>query len=63
MQNGYIESRDGKFRDECSNESSLTSLTQGRAVIASREDGTRTRFGRTEVADASRQPNSPSITE
>lgn len=34
MQNGYIESFDGKFRDECLNEHWFTSLEQARAVIA-----------------------------
>lgn len=34
MQNGYIESFDGKFRDECLNEYWFTSLTQAREVIA-----------------------------
>ena len=34
MQNGYIESFNGKFRDECLNEHWFTSLTQARQVIA-----------------------------
>ena len=34
MQNGYIESFNGKFRDECLNEQWFTSLTQARDVIA-----------------------------
>ena len=34
MQNGYIESFNGKFRDECLNEHWFTSLAQARAVIA-----------------------------
>ena len=34
MQNGYIESFNGKFRDECLNEQWFTSLAQARAVIA-----------------------------
>lgn len=34
MQNGYIESFNGKFRDECLNEQWFTSLTQARGVIA-----------------------------
>ena len=34
MQNGYIESFNGKFRDECLNEHWFTSLEQARAVIA-----------------------------
>lgn len=34
MQNGYIESFNGKFRDECLNEYWFTSLTQAREVIA-----------------------------
>lgn len=33
MQNGYIESFNGKLRDECLNEHWLTSLTQAREVI------------------------------
>ena len=33
MQNGYIESFNGKFRDECLNEHWLTSLIQSRHVI------------------------------
>ena len=34
MQNGYIESFNGKFRDECLNEYWFTSLAQAREVIA-----------------------------
>jgi len=34
MQNGYIESFNGKFRDECLNEHWFQSLAQARAVIA-----------------------------
>lgn len=34
MQNGYIESFNGKFRDECLNEQWFTSLAQARSVIA-----------------------------
>ncbi len=34
MQNGYIESFNGKFRDECLNEHWFTSLAQSRDVIA-----------------------------
>ena len=34
MQNGYIESFNGKFRDECLNEHWFTSLVQAREVIA-----------------------------
>ncbi|EKT4100070.1 IS3 family transposase [Stenotrophomonas maltophilia] len=34
MQNGYIESFNGKFRDECLNEHWFTSLVQSRSVIA-----------------------------
>ena len=34
MQNSYIESFNGKFRDECLNEHWFTSLAQARAVIA-----------------------------
>ena len=34
MQNGYIESFNGKFRDECLNEHWFTSLAQARQVIA-----------------------------
>jgi putative transposase len=34
MQNGYIESFNGKFRDECLNEHWFISLTQAREVIA-----------------------------
>jgi putative transposase len=34
MQNGYIESFNGKFRDECLNEHGFTSLAQARDVIA-----------------------------
>lgn len=34
MQNGYIESFNGKFRDECLNEHWFESLMQARAVIA-----------------------------
>ena len=34
MQNGYIESFNGKFRDECLNEHWFTSLAQARHVIA-----------------------------
>lgn len=34
MQNGYIESFNGKFRDECLNEHWFTSLAQTREVIA-----------------------------
>ena len=34
MQNGYIESFNGKFRDECLNEHWFTSLIQAREVIA-----------------------------
>jgi putative transposase len=34
MQNGYIESFNGKFRDECLNEHWFTSLSQAREVIA-----------------------------
>lgn len=33
MQNGYIESFNGKFRDECFNENWFTSLAQARDVI------------------------------
>lgn len=34
MQNGYIESFNGKFRDECLNEQWFTSLAQARSAIA-----------------------------
>ncbi|AWV05777.1 hypothetical protein C9I47_0051 [Lysobacter maris] len=34
MQNGYIESFNGKFRDECLNEHWFTSLAQAREAIA-----------------------------
>ena len=34
MQNGYIESFNGKFRDECLNEHWFTSLVQARGVIS-----------------------------
>ena len=34
MQNGYIESFNGTFRDECLNEHRFTSLAQAREVIA-----------------------------
>lgn len=34
MQNGYIESFNGKFRDECLNEHWFSSLAQARQVIA-----------------------------
>ena len=34
MQNGYIESFNGKFRDECLNEYWFTSLAQARELIA-----------------------------
>lgn len=34
MQNGYIESFNGEFRDECLNEQSFTSLMQARDVIS-----------------------------
>jgi len=34
MHNGYIESFNGKFRDECRNEQWFTSLTQARDVIS-----------------------------
>ncbi|PJK12775.1 IS3 family transposase, partial [Lysobacteraceae bacterium NML120232] len=34
MQNGYIESFNGKFRDECLNEHWFTSLQQARQIIA-----------------------------
>jgi putative transposase len=34
MQNGYIESFNGKFRDECLNEQWFVSLSQARHVIA-----------------------------
>jgi putative transposase len=36
MQNGYIESSNGKFRDECLHERWFTSLAQAREVIAER---------------------------
>jgi putative transposase len=34
MQNGYVESFNGKFRDECLNDHWFTSLQQARDVIA-----------------------------
>ena len=34
MQNGYIESFNGKFRDECLNEHWFQTLPQARAVVA-----------------------------
>jgi putative transposase len=34
MQNGYIESFNGKFRDECLNEHWFGSLSQARSAIA-----------------------------
>ncbi len=34
MQNGYIESFNGKFRDECLNEHWFETLSQARAAIA-----------------------------
>ncbi len=34
MQNGYIESFNGKFRDECLNEHSFQTLPQARSEIA-----------------------------
>ena len=34
MQNGYIESFNGKFRDECLNEQWFQTLHQARGVIA-----------------------------
>jgi putative transposase len=34
MQNGYIESFNGKFRDECLNEQWFDNLTQARSVVS-----------------------------
>ena len=34
MQNGFVESFNGRFRDECLNETLFSSLTQARATIA-----------------------------
>ena len=33
MQNGFVESFNGSFRDECLNETLFSSLSQGRAAI------------------------------
>nr|CAD6595662.1 IS3 family transposase [Rhizobium sp. Khangiran2] len=33
MQNGFVESFNGSFRDECLNEALFSSLTQARAAI------------------------------
>jgi hypothetical protein len=58
MQNGYIESFNGKFRDECLNEHWFETLPQARA--ASPPGGrTTTRSGRTAAAGACRRPSSP----
>ncbi|GAO27562.1 IS1477 transposase [Alicycliphilus sp. B1] len=61
MQNGYIESFNGKFRDECLNEQWFESLSQARECIAHWRRIT-TRSGRTAVWDASRRHDSPSST-
>jgi putative transposase len=34
MQNAYVESFNGKFRDECLNEHWFRSLTEARAIVA-----------------------------
>jgi putative transposase len=34
MQNGYVESFNGKFRDECLNEHWFTTLAEARAIVA-----------------------------
>jgi putative transposase len=45
MQNGYIESFNGKFRDECLNQHGFTSLAQARDVVAQwRRDTSRGRM-------------------
>ena len=69
-QNAYIESFNGKFRDECLNENWFESLTQAREVIAIwlqdynevRPHGTIGRIPPAEFAAKRRDPN-PSTTE
>jgi putative transposase len=44
MQNGFVESFNGSFRDECLNETLFSSLAQARAAIATwKEDYNRNR--------------------
>lgn len=62
MQHGYIESFNGKFRDECLNERWPTSSAQTRKVILI-GDATTARSGHTAVADAPHQRSSPPTTE
>jgi putative transposase len=38
MQNGFVESFNGSFRDECLNETLFSSLTQARAAITVRKE-------------------------
>ena len=69
-QNAYIESFNGKFRDECLNENWFESLTQAREVIAIwrqdynevRPHGTIGRIPPAEFAAKYRKPN-PSTTD
>jgi hypothetical protein len=62
MQNGYIESFNGKFRDECLNEQWFMSLAQARSVIAD-WCRTTTRCARTAVVAGFRLPTSLPIIE
>lgn len=38
MQNGFVESFNGSFRDECLNEALFSSLTQARTEISARKE-------------------------
>jgi len=59
MENGYIESSNGRFRDECLNEQWFESLHQARSAIVVCQDYNEVRPTRP-VAEYSR-PSSPSF--
>jgi len=59
MQNGYIESSNGKFRDECMKEHRFQTLHEAREAMSSGGMPT-TRSGRTAASGASRQFDSRS---
>ena len=60
MQNGYIESFNGRFRDECLNEHWFETLHQARTEIATWGGATTTRCDPTAASDGFHRPGSPS---
>ena len=61
MQNAFIESFNGRLRDEFLNETLFTSLIQARLALEEwrRDDATTTPCGRIQASTGSRQPLTP----